>query len=85
MKVTINIREMVAEGRRLEKAGELTDAAAAYQKVVDNDSSNPEAVGRLLIVYRKLKEYGRELAVINGALAAYKQRDKALQENQALQ
>ena len=71
---------MVAEGRRLEKAGELPDAAAAYQKVVDNDGSNQEAVGRLLVVYRKLKEYGKELAVVNGALAAYKQRDKALQE-----
>ena len=80
MKATINIREMIAQGRRLEKAGELPDAAAAYQKVVDNDDSNPEAVGRLLVVYRKLKEYSKELAVINGALAAYKQRDKALQE-----
>jgi uncharacterized protein YciI len=80
MKATINIREMVAEGQRLEKAGELPDAAAAYQKVVDNDGSNPEAVGRLLVVYRKLKEYGKELAVVNRALAAYKQRDKAQQE-----
>jgi uncharacterized protein YciI len=80
MKAMLNIREMIARGRQLEQAGQLAEAAVAYQKVVNDDGANQEAVGRLLILYRKLKEYGKELAVINGTLAAYKQRDKALQE-----
>ena len=71
---------MVAEGKRLEQAGELPEAAAAYQNVVDHDAGNQEAVGRLLVVYRKLKEYGKELTVLKGALSAFEQRDKALQE-----
>ena len=75
-----NTKEMIAGGRRLEQAGELSEAAEVYQKVVDHDGGNQDAVGRLLVVYRKLKEYAKELTVIKGALSAFEQRDKALQE-----
>jgi uncharacterized protein YciI len=80
MKAIKGTREMVAEGRRLEQAGDLPEAAAVYQKAVDHDGGDQEAVGRLLVVYRKLKEYGKELTVIKEALSALEQRDKALQD-----
>jgi uncharacterized protein YciI len=67
------------EGRRLEQAGRLEDAAAAYQQVVDADPGNRDAVGRLLVVYRKLKEYRKELAVVEAALSAVAERDKTAQ------
>ena len=80
MKAIKGTKEMVAEGRRLEQAGDLPEAAAVYQKAVDHDGGDQEAVGRLLVVYRKLKEYGKELTVIKEALSALERRDKALQE-----
>jgi len=80
MKAIKDSKENVVEGRRLEQAGDLSEAAGMYQKIMDHDGGNQEAVGRLLVIYRKMKEYGKELAVIKGALAAVEQRDKALQE-----
>jgi uncharacterized protein YciI len=73
-------RERLAEARQFERAGELAEAAAIYQKIVDGDAGNQEAVLRLLVAYRKLKEYRKELAVINAALAVYARRGKDLQE-----
>jgi len=80
MKATRSIKEMLAEGKEVEKARQLPEAAAFYQKIVDDTGPNQEAMGRLLVIYRKLKEYGKELATIDGALAAYEQQDKTLQE-----
>jgi hypothetical protein len=75
-----NTREMLAEAKQLEQDGQLNEAATIYQKIVDQDGSNQTALGRLLVMYRKLKEYDKELAVINRTLAAYKQRGEAMQE-----
>jgi uncharacterized protein YciI len=80
MEAAKSIRERLAEARQFERTGELAEAAAIYQKIVDGDSGNQEAVSRLLVAYRKLKEYRKELAVINAALAVYARRDKDLQE-----
>ena len=80
MKATRSIREMLAEGKELEQAGQLPEAATIYQKIVDDDRSNQEAIGRLLVIYRKLKEYSKELRVINGALAANEQLGREMQE-----
>jgi tetratricopeptide (TPR) repeat protein len=71
---------MLAEAKQLEQDGQLNEAAAIYQKIVDEDGSDQVAVDRLLVIYRKLKEYNKELAVINSALAAYEQQDKTLKE-----
>jgi uncharacterized protein YciI len=79
MKAVKNIGRGLDEGRRLEKEGNPEQAAAAYQGVVDQDPVHVEAVGRLLILYRRLKDYKKELAVIEAALAAHAQRDKVLQ------
>ena len=73
-------KKLFDEGQRLEKADRLEDAAAAYQRVVDADPGAQDAVGRLLVVYRRLKDYHRELRVIEAALGAVEQRDKAARE-----
>jgi uncharacterized protein YciI len=79
MKAVKNIGRLLEEGRRLEKEGSPEQSAAAYQEVVDQDPVHVEAVGRLLVLYRRLKDYKKELAVIEAALAAHAQRDKVLQ------
>jgi uncharacterized protein YciI len=73
-------KKLFDEGQRLEKADRLEEAAAAYQRVVDADPGAQDAVGRLLVVYRRLKDYHRELRVIEAALGAVEQRDKAARE-----
>ena len=74
------VREKIDAARQLEKGGRLADAAAIYQTIVDADPANRDAIGRLLVMYRKLKEYRKELAVINTALAAWQQRGKTAQD-----
>jgi len=74
-----NSKERLAEGARLEKSGDLAAAAVVYRKIADKDPLDQEATGRLLIVYRKLKDYLEELAVINRVLAAYEEQGRARQ------
>ena len=81
MKAIKGMRQYLAEGLQLEKSGSLPEAAMSFEKVVDSDPSNQEAVARLLIIYRKLKEYRKELAVIDNAIGAYQEKDKAIREN----
>jgi uncharacterized protein YciI len=80
MEAITNNKERLAGGMRLEKTGELELAAAIYRKIADKDPFNQEAVGRLLVVYRKLNNYREELAVIRRVLAAYEEHDKVRQE-----
>jgi uncharacterized protein YciI len=80
MKAIKGTRQYLAEGLRLEKSGNLPEAAASYEKIVDSDPSNQEAVARLLIIYRKLKEYRKELAVVDNAIGGYQEKDKAIQQ-----
>jgi uncharacterized protein YciI len=79
MDVIKSSKERLAEGLRLERSGELEAAAALYRKVTEHDPINPEAVARLLVLYRKQKNFREELAVIDRALAGYAERDKARQ------
>jgi uncharacterized protein YciI len=79
MEAAKTMKERFAEARRLEQAGESERAAALYQKIVDSDPDHQQAVARLLVIYRKLKEYRKELAVIDAVLASFAQRDKDLQ------
>ena len=53
---------------------EKTDPAAAvktYEAMLKKDDLNMHAYNRLMIVYRRQKEYKREAALIKKAIAAY--------------
>jgi len=80
MRAIIGTRQILSRGKQLEQAGQLEEAASVYQKAVDADPENLGIADRLLIVYRRLKEDGKELAVINAVLAVYEQRDKLSRE-----
>ncbi|HEY4336098.1 MAG TPA: YciI family protein [Puia sp.] len=69
-----------AAARNLEQAGQLDEAAEAYHRLLQADPTDPNALGRILLVYRRQKESRKELAVIDAALNAYQQRDKATRE-----
>jgi uncharacterized protein YciI len=76
MKPVNSTNEQIAIARRLEKESRLSDAAVIYQKIFDKDPTDQQVIGRLLVMYRKLKEYKKELAVLDDAIAAYQHRQK---------
>ncbi|HEY4111302.1 YciI family protein [Puia sp.] len=71
--------QLLATGKQQEQAGQPEEAALTYQRIVEQDPADPDAVARLLVIYRKMKEYRKELQVIDGALEEYTARDKVAQ------
>lgn len=80
MKALKSTGQLLSEARELEYARRLTESAGVYQQLVNADPTNPQAVSRLLTLYRRLKDPKKELAVIETALTAYAQKDKTTQE-----
>jgi len=75
-----SIGAQLTAASQLEKTGQLAGAAAIYQKLFDSDPANKQVIARLLIVYRKLKDYKKELSVLRDALAAYKLQQKTARD-----
>ncbi|WP_313262026.1 hypothetical protein [Sphingobacterium sp.] len=63
--------ELLREARSLELEGKTNDAIKGYGLVVSKDPLNAVAYNRLMILYRKLKDYRKELAIIKKAIRAY--------------
>lgn len=76
----MGIQELLQQARDLENRKKYKDAAIMYQKIFDRDHGDVLVAARLLIIYRKLKEYPKELAVIDAALANFRQREKTIQQ-----
>ena len=72
--------DLIAQARQLEQEAKFTEAAPLYEKVVQQDPLNEGAVQRLLVIYRKLKEYRKELQLLNTSIKAVSSRQ---QEQQA--
>ncbi len=62
--------DLIAKARALEQEEKPEEAAAFYEKVVKEDALNENAIGRLLIIYRKLKEYRKEMQLLNASIKA---------------
>jgi tetratricopeptide (TPR) repeat protein len=87
--------ELKENGNKLEKLGKVNEAIQAYEQAVEYGNKNlnfpnyASAIDRLVILYRKIKEYQSEIDILNFALshtmhpnqkAKYKQRlEKAKQ------
>ena len=80
MEATRTINEQIASARNLEKNGQLSGAAVIYQRIFDKDPNNQQVMSRLLVIYRKLKGYPKELAVLNKAIEHYQQTRKTAQD-----
>ena len=61
------------KAKDLEQQGELEKAAAAFEKVIKENPTNELAYDRLTIIYRKQKEFKKELAVIKKGITAFEQ------------
>jgi len=58
--------------RNLEREGQLEKAEKAYQDIVDKEPTVYAAYDRLLVIYRKQKNYRKEYSTVNAAIKAYK-------------
>jgi len=63
--------ELLREARSQELEGKIKDAIKSYKLLISKDPLQAGAYNRLMILYRKLKEYKSELAIIKQAIAAY--------------
>jgi tetratricopeptide (TPR) repeat protein len=57
--------------RNLEREGKLEQAEKDYLKLLKSNPAVFEAYNRLLVIYRKQKEYRKELATVNQAIKAF--------------
>jgi tetratricopeptide (TPR) repeat protein len=65
------ISETLSRARDAESAGNLEDAAALYEQLVKENSSDEFVFDRLMILYRKLKFYNDELRTINKGIKVF--------------
>ena len=67
----ISSTETLSNARDAESAGNLEDAAALYEQLVKENSSDEFVFDRLMILYRKLKLYHEELRTINKGIKVF--------------
>ena len=67
------------QGRTFEGEKSYAEAAGQYEKILKANASHINASNRLMIVYRKLKLYAKESALISKAIAAH---EKDMEEKQ---
>ena len=67
----VTVQDLLEEAIRLEGEGDFKEAEKHYYIVLDKDSLNVTAYNRLMIIFRKQKEYRKELSIINKAIKSY--------------
>jgi tetratricopeptide (TPR) repeat protein len=61
----------IESARSLEKDGQLKEAATYYEQALKENTLDEQAYDRLMIIYRKEKEYKKELNTILAGIKAY--------------
>jgi DNA-binding SARP family transcriptional activator len=65
--------ELLEKAKTLEQEREPVRAAELYEKLVKSDPGNEFLYDRLMIIYRKEKEYKKELAVIKAGIKKFEE------------
>lgn len=68
---TGTVSELLEKAKELEASGDMEEAAQLYQTIIKKEPLNEFAYSRLMIIYRKAKEYKKELSVIKSGLKAF--------------
>ncbi len=69
----------MADGRARERNGDYETAAETYKRIVRDYPDDRDAVKRLLMVYRKLKDFRNELLTIEAAIGTVALKDQSAQ------
>jgi tetratricopeptide (TPR) repeat protein len=73
MEVAHHYTEYIKQARQAETDGEPERAAELYEKAIKQKPLLEQPYNRLMIIYRKAKEYSKELKVINKAIDVFTQ------------
>ncbi len=76
----ISNRLLLVKAKEAESLGDSTKALALYQQVVNNDPLEELAWQRLMVIYRKQRDYKSELRIITLALKSYETHNKEAQK-----
>jgi len=63
--------EYVSEAKLAEQEGDLETAIEAYEQAVRQEPLDELPYNRLLVLYRKSKDYKKELRIVNRALKVF--------------
>jgi tetratricopeptide (TPR) repeat protein len=69
----LSARELLERAKELEQENEPAQAAELYEKVIKSDPKNEFVYDRLMIIYRKEKEYKKELAIIKAGIKKFEE------------
>jgi tetratricopeptide (TPR) repeat protein len=73
------IKDLMKNADTLALEGKIADAIKKYTAAIKADPLLARAYNRLMILYRKQKEYKKEMAIIKQAIGAY---EKEIKEDQ---
>ena len=65
------VNELLSKAKEHESHEERKEAASIYERIIKKDPLNEIAYNRLMIIYRKEKEYKKELTTIKIGLKAF--------------
>jgi len=68
------------QGRKFEQEQLYAEAAKQYEKILKGNPVHVDANNRLMIVYRKLKQFRKESALISKAITAHEKEIEAKQQ-----
>ncbi len=68
---TESIKDLVARAEAAEKNNDPSNTIALYKNITERDKLNIVAYDKLMKLFRKSKEYKKELSIINKAVKAY--------------
>ena len=71
MAVKYSSRNLHVQAKEAEQAGEASAAAKIYSQALKNDPMDDIAYNRLMVYYRRQKDYKMELKIIQTAIAAH--------------
>jgi tetratricopeptide (TPR) repeat protein len=74
MAVRYSPRTLINQGLEAEESGDPGQAAKYYYSAIKQEPTAAVAYNRLMIYYRRKKDYKRELQVIRSAIAAQQER-----------
>ena len=75
--------QSIANAKQAEIDGDIESAAAFYEDAIKDEKAGEFPFDRLMIIYRKLKQYKKELQVINKGIRLFEARHKKHQPKSA--
>lgn len=67
------LKEILSEAREAEDTENIQDAIRLYQEAINTDQLNEHAYNRLMMLFRRQKEYKKELGIIKAGIKAFEE------------